>query len=352
MIYEKLKNVLGLGGRQPQQMYTVSILEGGQKFETSAKASILTGAVDAGIAFPHSCGEGFCGTCKCKVVSGEFELSESIDYLVSREEQAAGYVLACRTRPTSDLVVSIGSELSAGTAKVTEMEPIGGSVIRLQIQLESPIRYTNGQYMQLQPPGIDQPRPYSIVTPYRADLRRLDFHVSVKYQGAFANWLRNEAAVGDELAWDGPHGDFQIKPGDGDIVCVASGSGAGVLWGMASTVPGRKVTVLGVKSRDGAFYFADAFRQLPNDPRIEVVEVDFAADGDDGYANLASEAAKYALPAGGAAEAGFYLCGPAPMVASVVRALRKAGVDRERILSDAFHDRRRSSAQPSRVAQG
>ena len=45
-----------------------------------------------------------CGTCRAKVVKGEFEMEEN--YALEKDEVERGYVLTCQTRPTSkELVV-------------------------------------------------------------------------------------------------------------------------------------------------------------------------------------------------------------------------------------------------------
>ena len=49
---------------------------------------------------------GVCGSCKCKVVDGEFETASTTP--LTAEEIAAGYVLACSGRARSDLTIELG----------------------------------------------------------------------------------------------------------------------------------------------------------------------------------------------------------------------------------------------------
>ena len=44
-----------------------------------------------------------CGTCRAKVVSGQFEMEEN--YALEKDEVENGYVLTCQTRPTSEQLV-------------------------------------------------------------------------------------------------------------------------------------------------------------------------------------------------------------------------------------------------------
>ncbi|WP_025094251.1 2Fe-2S iron-sulfur cluster-binding protein [Acinetobacter soli] len=61
--------------------------------------SILDAALRAGADLPYACKGGVCTTCKCKVLSGEVEMT--LNYSLEPEEIAKGYVLSCQARPIS-----------------------------------------------------------------------------------------------------------------------------------------------------------------------------------------------------------------------------------------------------------
>ncbi|GAA1848050.1 2Fe-2S iron-sulfur cluster-binding protein [Myceligenerans crystallogenes] len=63
---------------------------------------ILDAALRARPDAPYSCANGVCGTCRARLVSGSVEMREN--YALEPEEIAAGYVLTCQSRPTSDRV--------------------------------------------------------------------------------------------------------------------------------------------------------------------------------------------------------------------------------------------------------
>lgn len=74
--------------------------------ESHTGALLLDVALDAGIFLPASCGgAGSCGRCKVRVVEGAVE-AETLEK-IRPEERAQGYVLACQTRLTGDVVVEI-----------------------------------------------------------------------------------------------------------------------------------------------------------------------------------------------------------------------------------------------------
>lgn len=53
------------------------------------------------------CRGGGCGVCKVKVLQGNFQAKKMSREHVSQDEQAAGYVLACRCEPRSDLTLEV-----------------------------------------------------------------------------------------------------------------------------------------------------------------------------------------------------------------------------------------------------
>ena len=51
------------------------------------------------------CLGGGCGVCRVKVISGSYECGRMSKAQVSTEQQQQGYALACRLKPTSDLLI-------------------------------------------------------------------------------------------------------------------------------------------------------------------------------------------------------------------------------------------------------
>ncbi|MDA5195038.1 2Fe-2S iron-sulfur cluster-binding protein [Govanella unica] len=56
---------------------------------------------------PIGCRKGACGVCRIKILSGAFETSSQASRHITVEDATQGYVLGCRTRPNSDLVIDI-----------------------------------------------------------------------------------------------------------------------------------------------------------------------------------------------------------------------------------------------------
>ncbi|MBZ8177234.1 phenylacetate-CoA oxygenase/reductase subunit PaaK [Corynebacterium sp. 3HC-13] len=83
--------------------FSVDGLSGEVLSPRSAHETILNAALRVRDDIPFACAGGVCGTCRAKVIKGEFEMDEN--YALEPDEIAAGYVLTCQTRPTSDEIL-------------------------------------------------------------------------------------------------------------------------------------------------------------------------------------------------------------------------------------------------------
>ncbi len=64
--------------------------------------TVLEAAERQGIELPYSCRGGMCCTCRCRVTRGAVEMA--VNYSLEPWEVDAGFVLACQSRPLSDVV--------------------------------------------------------------------------------------------------------------------------------------------------------------------------------------------------------------------------------------------------------
>ncbi|MEZ4738188.1 MAG: 2Fe-2S iron-sulfur cluster-binding protein [Flavobacteriales bacterium] len=84
---------------------TVKVILDGreQELEVSASGdSVLDVALDAGLDVPFACKGAVCCTCKARVIEGQVEMA--MNYALTDEEVADGYVLTCQTHPRSSSV--------------------------------------------------------------------------------------------------------------------------------------------------------------------------------------------------------------------------------------------------------
>jgi ring-1,2-phenylacetyl-CoA epoxidase subunit PaaE len=64
--------------------------------------AVLDAALRAGLDLPFACKGGMCCTCRARLLEGRVEMAQN--YSLERWEIAAGYVLTCQSRPTTDRV--------------------------------------------------------------------------------------------------------------------------------------------------------------------------------------------------------------------------------------------------------
>lgn len=84
----------------------VTVIMDGDEFEFSLKcdgAFILDAAMEQGADAPFSCKGAVCCTCKAQVVEGKAVMD--MNYALSDEEVADGFILTCQARPASERVV-------------------------------------------------------------------------------------------------------------------------------------------------------------------------------------------------------------------------------------------------------
>nr|ABR16902.1 unknown [Picea sitchensis] len=82
-------------------IYNVEIEHEGKKhvLQVPEDETILSKALDAGIAVPHDCKLGVCMTCPAKLIGGEVDQSEG---MLSDDVVEKGYALMCSSYPRSD----------------------------------------------------------------------------------------------------------------------------------------------------------------------------------------------------------------------------------------------------------
>jgi ferredoxin-NADP reductase len=79
--------------------FTVSIGSSGSALRVGADETLLAALNKAGVHAPYSCQQGFCGTCRTRVLSGPIEHR---DALLTDPERAAGMMLICVSRADGD----------------------------------------------------------------------------------------------------------------------------------------------------------------------------------------------------------------------------------------------------------
>lgn len=315
--------------------------------------TLLEAALAQGIAFPHNCTVGTCGSCKCRLVSGEVGALTDFGYILSREELQAGFILACQARLKSPVEVEVESPAANAIApeefkgRITGTIDLTHDIKAVTVALDRPMGYIAGQYANLTADGLPG-RSYSFAAPPdRNGRRELTFYIRKVPGGAFTERLFAGALAGASVGIDGPHGNFYLRPGDGPIVCIAGGSGLAPLLSLLqdarkNRVRRRCVMLFGARTQ-ADLYGLEQIEEIARDwlPAFRFVPVLSHEPEDSNWTGLRGLVTSHlaaTLPQAAPSEIQGYMCGPPPMIDAAVTALTGLGVPLASIHYDKFTD--------------
>ena len=327
----------------------------GVEMEVNEGETVLDAAFRQGISVMHGCKEGQCASCKSLLLDGDIELLKYSTFALSDAERDSGHILLCRTIAFSDISVellnydedlmsrSIAVKSFAGT--VAAVDTLTHDIRRLTIEVDAPLRFWAGQYVDLEIPGHGVTRAYSMANPPSGG-NRLEFIIKLYRAGAFSALLDGVLKPGDAVVAKGPYGTcFRREARSGPLVLIGGGSGMSPLWSIlrdhVASGESRPVRFFyGARTAEDLFFhaeFADFTAKLPDFryiPALSHAPEDAGWAGERGFIHevVARTLREEAL--GGEIDA--YSCGPPPMIDAVLPVLQMAGVEPERIYFDKF----------------
>jgi CDP-4-dehydro-6-deoxyglucose reductase len=209
--------------------HRVILVESGRAFETGPGESLLTAALRQGVALPHECTFGGCGTCRVKLVEGSVDYEE-MPLALSAEEAAQGFALACQARARSDLVISAGAvqddlpPTQRRSATVEALHALTPGIVNLRLAVDcDAVDYKPGQYMNVILEDGSH-RSFSMASLPAGN--RVDFHVRQIPGGRFTDQRLRALRAGDRLEVELPLGSFRYHAEDyRPLVMVANGTG-------------------------------------------------------------------------------------------------------------------------------
>ncbi|GAV20563.1 anthranilate 1,2-dioxygenase reductase component [Mariprofundus micogutta] len=215
-------------------------------FDCAADSNLVDAAAQANITLPAVCHEGNCGACHGHCKSGDYELKSHSAGAISSNDEEHGGILMCRTFPRADMTVEVASDLAHITSgpvpepvcEVLALDDMGGKVRRLLLKVLPDengavnSEFEPGQFMELEIPGTDIRRAYSISNAPNWN-GELEFMIRLQPDGKFSSWLENDAKVGDQLNTKGPEGSFLLhQTGLAPRRFVAGGTGIAPMLSM------------------------------------------------------------------------------------------------------------------------
>lgn len=330
---------------------TVNFADGRAPVAVARNGFLLASALEAGVPWPHNCKVGTCGQCKARVVGGR--IRPAMDFALSpltAEELGQGYVLACQSRVREDILVDVALPAAAPAvvrreAVIRSAVELSPGVMQLRLELDAPLVFMAGQYVDLGLRGFDAVRSYSLCeSPQPGGVREVSFLIRRLPGGVFSERLFSQAVTGQRMHLRGPYGTPSSVPQIGDVVGVAGGTGLAPMLSLmgerlARGAAGSFTLFLGLRSQE------DTFAQQVLTPflarfgaRVRVqtwLSEEPAGSAWDGPRGLVTQALRDDLVAKLKPEAA-YLCGAAGLVHGARDRLVALGLPVDRIHADAF----------------
>ncbi|MGA2409326.1 MAG: 2Fe-2S iron-sulfur cluster binding domain-containing protein [Candidatus Binataceae bacterium] len=333
--------------------FQIRILPFDHQIECRPNQTILGALLEQGRYLRYGCKNGGCGSCKLQLVEGAVEQGGS-SMALSPSERSNGYTLICTAMPLSDCTLDAsameltedefasGDRTTAFIAEVECREALAPDIRRLYLQLVEPgtIKFTAGQFVNVEVPGSQASRAYSMANP-PSDRHHIELIVKLMPNGAFSSYLESEIKVGDRLRLFGPLGQLKVRLSYRSILAIAGGSGMAPILSMLADLAekgnARPITFFFGARREEDLYLQDRIESIRQRmPALETIFVlsDEQPPGWRGETGLVTEALARRLPTLKNCDA--YLCGPPGMIEAAMPLLIERGVRERNIYFDAF----------------
>ena len=326
----------------------VTVRPSGHEFTVEGRDTLLQAGLRAGLKLNYGCGNGTCGMCKVRVISGEVACTQHFDYPLSEAEKRQGYTLACaHTAASSEITLEL---LEADgpqdlpeqqiVAHVRAITPLGTAtrLLHLQTPRTHRLRFLAGQSVTLglatAGGDVHSLRPVAICP---CDDRNLHFFIARDDTDTFANRLfAGQLKPGDTVTVWGPSGRFVLSEGPRPLVFAACDTGFAPIKSLIEhalaldAAPSMSLFWLATRS-DGHFMANQcrAWSEALDSFEVALSTHASAAVGAHQIAR-AMRADLFDI------ECDFYLAGPPDFVEALADDLRAAGVPSAQIFAEAL----------------
>ncbi len=323
------------------------------EFECEDGETVLGAALRQGLFIRYGCKHGGCGTCKSRLLDGDIDEPPST-FCLSPAERDEDWFLPCVSAPVEDCVIDISNmglseeEFLAGDqsreyeTRVEINERLTRDIhrLRLRILAEEGMKFTAGQFANIQIPGTQLLRSYSMAnSPIEKNI--MEFIIRLFPEGKFSGQLK-QLKAGDKLQVHGPYGDLKVHLSHRNIIMVAGGSGLAPLLSMLCQLAEkgnmRPIQLfLGVRTNED-LYCTEELEAIRRDmPVLEYTPVlsENRPDNWQGETGLVTQAIARHRESFRNYDA--YLCGPPAMIDAATSLLVARGVRPRNVYFDAFH---------------
>lgn len=218
---------------QSAAVFSVSVEPSGRTFDVQGDETVLAAGVRQGVGLPYGCKDGACGSCKCRLVSGQVTLGTHQAKALTAEEESSGLILTCCATAQSDLVLESKQVTEVGAlpikkmpARVSSLSKVSDDVMVLHMQLPAneAFNFRAGQYVEfILRDGVR--RSYSMANaPHLGP--GVELHIRHMPGGKFTDHVFGAMKEKEIVRIEGPFGSFYLREtSDKPIILLASGTG-------------------------------------------------------------------------------------------------------------------------------
>ena len=323
----------------------VAVRPSGREFALEGHDTLLQAGLSAGLHLNYGCGNGTCGLCKARVISGSVARVQAYDYPLSEAEKLQGYTLLCaHTAASSELVIEtleafgpLDIPEQQIVTRVRAISPLGKDTMLLHLQTPrtNRLRFLAGQTATLSATcaGDEVQATYPIAS-CPCDDRNLHFYIARESDDPFAQQLfANALKTGDAVTAWGPQGDFVLAENQRPLVFGACDTGFASVKGLvehAMAMDGAEsISLYWLATRADGHFLANQCRAwtdaLDNFDHALFTDTDMNAGARSVVQGMRADLF--------VADCDFYLAGPEMFVDTAAAELRSAGVPERQIFT-------------------
>lgn len=230
---------------------------GGKTCTLNRQSTLLDSMLSVGMEVPYSCQVGACRKCLVRVKQGKARSLIDLGVVLSPEQLAQGYILACQAIAQSDLVLDFAeADRAAGVTLGTlgNIQQLNDYVFRVTI--DTPLAAQIGQSVMVTIPASGQGRFYSIAAKPEG---QIVVDIARQEQGICSTWLTDPRHLAQPVELGEPQGRFGGSVASRKhCVAIAGGSALGMVLGVLEqhllSRPIQEVTLIhAVRTRTHAY---------------------------------------------------------------------------------------------------
>ncbi len=330
----------------------VTLRPSGHQFAVEGHDTLLQAGLRAGLKLNYGCGNGTCGMCKVRLISGAVAKSMPFDYPLSESEKQQGYTLMCaHTAASSEITLETleaggpadiaPQQIVTSVRGVRELAP-DTRLLHLQTPRSHRLRFLAGQSVTLGRAGSvdtagDDLRSTHPIASCPCDDRNLHFFIPRDPDSGFARLVFSGALkAGDAINLWGPLGEFVLGDSQRPLVFAACDTGFAPVKSLIehalSLDDAPSLSLFWLATRSDGHFQANQCRAWSE--ALDPFEYALFTDADAAAGALQVVAAIRADLFD--IDCDFYLAGPQPFVRTLAAALRDAGVPPSQLVSEVL----------------